>query len=498
MGSLSVIKALRARYLLADAGADLILDGGVAWSGDKVLEVGPFSKIQSNWPDSQCISFSEHLVMPGLIDAHDHGRGIGTLQMGVLDASLEEWISGLFALRALDPYLAALYDGLKLLRSGVTTTTHQHNPCDWRNLKQELIDTARGYRDAGIRACIGLPLMDQNVLSYIGTENFLKRLPANLVFDLTVNTFGESMPPMHDVISVGHELTTEWQDNSWHWLSWGPVGPQWCSDKLLQTITNQAGTAPIHIHTVETRTQQHYGRKFYGKTPLVHLKDIGFLSDKVTCAHCVWLTDEDVSALVDSGAKVVHNPSSNLRLQSGIAPIMRLHDAKISIGIGLDGQAINDDQDMWLELRLARTLATSSDGSSRTLNIRDVFAMATKMGAEITRTPSRGKLESGAAADLIAIKLNRIVRPYLDSRTDILEAIFGRTKPCDIDAVLVNGEFSVIGSKPVMADLNDIEDKLIDFLRHEKSTTQKTRENLASRVRPYLRALYAEWDSEFN
>jgi 5-methylthioadenosine/S-adenosylhomocysteine deaminase len=300
----SEIWLLRTNRLLSGASAALVEDGAIAWKGEQIIAAGSYAEVRPDFPDAPCHFFRNHLVMPGLINAHDHERGLGTLQMGVPDAPLELWISGLFALRALDPSLAALYDGLTLLASGVTTTTHQHNPCDWRNLEQELIDTARGYRDAGIRACIGVPLMDQNTLSYIGAEPFLERLPAALAAELRNAGFAKPMPSTQGMIDAGRALRSMWENNSWYWLCWGPVGPQWRSDRLLVQIAEEAGDAPVHIHTVETRTQVTYGERIYCETPIAHLRSIGFLKSNVTCAHCVWLTDQDITALQQSGAKV--------------------------------------------------------------------------------------------------------------------------------------------------------------------------------------------------
>jgi len=106
--------------------------------------------------------------LPGLINAHDHGRGIGTLAMSVPDDALEVGLNGLFPMRPAGFYLSAPYDGLDLRRSGVTTTVHQHNPRDCRNIDEEPRESTRGYRDAGILATIGLPLINQNLLYYLG------------------------------------------------------------------------------------------------------------------------------------------------------------------------------------------------------------------------------------------------------------------------------------------------------------------------------------------
>jgi 5-methylthioadenosine/S-adenosylhomocysteine deaminase len=493
MESASAVSLLRVRYLLIGAFADLLEDGAVAWRNGEIVATGPYASVREKFPDAPCKSYPNHLVMPGLVNAHDHGRGVGTLQMGVPDEPLELWINGLFALRAVDPYLAALYDGLMLLASGVTTTTHQHNPCDWQALEQELIDVAKGYHDAGIRACIGVPLMDQNTLSYIGADAFLERLPKALSANFRGAGLPGALPPAEAMIGVGRALAKAWQDNSLHWLCWGPVGPQWCSDRLLERIIAEAGDNPVHIHASETKAQQAYGRRAYGKTPIAHLLDLDFLKSNVTCAHCVWVDEGDIDALAKSGASVAHNPSSNLRLRSGTAPVLQLLRSGVQVGLGLDGQTLNDDQDMWQEMRLARGLAFEPGITGAFLSARRVMAMATTVGAAITGGPQRGELVPGTSADMVAVRLDRLASPYLDSRTGIIDAVFGRAKPADVDAVLVGGVVRIEAGRPVGLSLDEVKARLATSLEKPKLRDQCLREAFAARLGPYLQDLYLDW-----
>lgn len=485
----------RSRHLLPSAGAGLIDDGAVAFSGGTVVAVGTHDDVARSHPGAETWSFGDHLILPGLVNAHDHGRGLGTLPMGVADQPLEVWIAGLFALRAVDPYLAALYDGLLQLASGVTTTTHQHNPLDWTALGHELDETARGYRDAGIRACIGVPLMDQNTLSYVGAEGFLKRLDPALAEEVSAAGLADPLPPYRDMIAAGQAVRASWQGDDDRWLCWGPVGPQWCSDALLAEVAEVAGSDPIHIHLVETRAQAEFGRRTYGDTPAAHLAAIGFLRSNVTGAHGVWLSDADIGLIAASGARVAHNASSNLRLRSGIAPVLKLRDAGVTVGIGLDGQTLGDDQDMWTEMRLVRGLAFTPGATGRALSARDILAMATTAGTAITGGPGprRGVLEPGAAADFAAIRLGRVRGPYLDPRTDLVEAVLGRARPRDVDAVVVGGRKRIAAGKPTGADLAEVEARLAASLAPAKGDRQLHREALVSRLAGDLRALYADW-----
>jgi cytosine/adenosine deaminase-related metal-dependent hydrolase len=491
----SAVRLARARYVLPHAEAALLDDGAVAWAGGRVLGVGSYAELRAAHADAACWSFPDHLILPGLINAHDHGRGLGTLQMGVSDGPLELWLSGLFTLRAIDPYLAALYDGIQLLASGVTTTTHQHNPCDWRNLEQELIDTARGYADAGIRACIGLPLMDQNTLSYVGATAFLERLPVGLAEEVRQSGLAAPLPEPSALIAIGHRLRERWRGDARHWLCWGPVGPQWCSDRLLAAVTEACRGEPVHIHVAETRTQAAFGQRFYGTTPVGHLDRIGFLAGNVTCAHGVWLREGDIGLLAARSAKVAHNPSSNLRLRSGIAPVLDLLDGGVTTGIGLDGQTLGDDQDMWTEMRLARGLAVTPGIAGRSLTARALIAMATTAGAAIVMGPGArlGAIVPDAAADFAAVRLDRVRGPYLDPRTDLIDAVVGRAKPADVDTVVVAGEMQVGAGRPMRIARADVEARLRDSLAVPKSGHQEGRERLSAALAVHLARLYGGW-----
>jgi cytosine/adenosine deaminase-related metal-dependent hydrolase len=489
------VRLARARYVLPSASSELFEDGALAWADGKVLDVGRYDDVRTIHPEAECWSFPDHLILPGLINAHDHGRGLGTLQMGVSDGPLEVWLSGLFALRTLDPYLAALYDGVQLLASGITTTTHQHNPRDWRNLERELIETARGYSDAGIRACIGVPLMDQNTLSYIGSNAFLRRLPAALAAEVRQSELAAPLPDPHELIAVGLSLRERWQGDDRQWLCWGPVGPQWCSDRLLAAIREVCRKEPIHIHMAETRTQVAFGRKRYGTTLVYHLDRIGFLASDVTCAHCVWVSDDDIGLLAARDVKVAHNPSSNLRLHSGIAPVLKLSDCGVTMGIGLDGHALNDDQDMWSEMRLARALAFAPGILGRSLPAREMLAMATTGGAAIVKAPGNylGAIAPFGVADFAAVRLDRVRGPYLDLRTDLIDTLLGRAKPIDVDTVVVSGEFSVRAGEPTRVARADIETRLRDLLLAPKSRAQEEREQLSTALIDYIVQLYRNW-----
>ena len=175
--------------------------------------------------------------------------------------------------------------------------------------------------------------------------------------------------------------------------------------------------------------------------------------------------------------------------------MLRLREAGVTVGIGLDGQALADDQDMWAELRLARGLASTPSPAGEALSARALLAMATRAGAAVVMgaAPLLGTIAPGSAADFFALRLDRVRGPYLDARTDLLDAVLGRAKPTDVDTAVVAGEARLRDGRPVGLVRGDIEARLAASLAEPKSPAQETRERLAAALASHLRDVYADW-----
>src|SRR5262249_45730408 len=156
-----------------------------------------------------------------------------------------------------------------------------------------------------------------------------------------------------------------------------------CSDDLLTAVKELATKyeTSIHIHLQETMYQKLYGLRTWGKTPLQHLNDLGFLGPEVTCGHGVWLTEEDIDVLAETGTKICDSASSNLRLQSGIAPIVPLLEKGVCVALGTDEAGLNDDRDLIQEMRLALRLHRIPGVGNTPPSAHQVFQMATVNGA---------------------------------------------------------------------------------------------------------------------
>jgi cytosine/adenosine deaminase-related metal-dependent hydrolase len=484
---------LRSSYLLPAADQTLIEDGAVVWEEGTILEVGQYNDLLSRYPKVNAIEYKNHLALPGLVNAHDHGTGVSYPQMGIPDEPLETWLPKLVSASYADPYLAALYQGISLLSHGVTTTMHQHDPRDWNMLENELLETARGYRDAGIRATISLSIANQNQLAYIGDKTFIDSLPHNLATQIKESKMGEIPLSTNDFLEIGARLQQKWASDSQICFAWGPYGPQWCSDELLQVVHDAADGAPIQIHLLETRYQKTYAERTYGGTTLGHLQNLNLLTPNVSFAHSIWLKPEEIEILGSTKSAVVHCPSSNLRIRSGISPVLELIDAGVAVGIGLDGVGLNDDQDMFLEMRLAGGLAFEPGFDGRYLTSQQLLKMATQIGAKILGHPSTGSLEPGAKADLLTIRLDNIRQPFLDERVDLVNIVLLRAQQRDVDTVVVAGEVLVRNGSQVKYDVEELASKINKWSSTQDDDNRRKNEKLINQLLPYLRDVYKDW-----
>ena len=381
---------VRGRYVVAkvtgDDSSEVIEDGAVFQKDGEIVEVGSYADLRSRYAADEEIGSSDFLVIPGLVNAHHH-VGLTPFQLGALDSPLETWIIARWALRDVDPYLDTLYCAMQMIESGITTVMHNHMlarlPAD-----VELYDSAsrivEAYEESGMRVAFSLSHRDQNHLAYEDDERFLATLPSDLAGDVR-DYLGARPVALEDYLSLCAELLDRKQsDRTRIFIS--PHNVHWCSDSLLREIKDFATrhSTGVHIHVPETVYQRMYGSRHWGKTPLAHLYDLGFLGPEVSCAHGVWLTDSDMDLLAETGTAICHNPSSNLRLKSGIAPVNRMLEKGVTVAIGIDEAGINDDNDMLQEMRLAQKVHRVPGVSSASPTSHQILRLSTVNGAKVT------------------------------------------------------------------------------------------------------------------
>jgi len=427
----------------------------VAVDGNRIAAVGEDAALRVRFPDAKVEHFEHALLMPAFVNSHDHGRGLGTASLGIEDSVLETWLFDLWAQPEIDPYLAAACDGARLLRSGVTLTAHSHNPRDWSKMGAEGEATIRGYRDVGIRVAFHPVMVDQNRLIYAASPAeeaaFIESLPAAL--RPVARALGEPPLTLAAYLDLCDALYAAYHDATDHTVhvQISPAGGQWCSDRLILLATDwaQARGSRVQMHLLETHRQRDYAFRKWGKSFVKHLDEIGALGPWLTLAHMVWVEPDDLLLLAARGVAIAHNPSSNLRLRSGIAPLSHMLAAGIALGIGLDGHALDDDQDYLREMRLAWVLANLRDHQPATpgkgLSAGDVLNLGTASGAAVTLGAGcrLGVLVEGALADLVVLGLDFSMLDLAARPDHVAPALLHLATRAHVRHVMCNGEWVV-------------------------------------------------------
>ena len=485
---------IHARYTLRNGVA--LEDLAICVDGEYIVGAGPLSELVARYPEADRVGGDSYILAPAFCNAHDHGRALGTLALGVPDSFLEIWLGHLANLPRIPPYLAALHSGLQLLQAGVTAVAHSHNPNSWSELAAELPESLRGYADAGIRVAMHPPIIDQNQLVYAERQRFLDMLPPELR-ESVGNAKGIDLS-VDDYFAILDDLYGSAHDRQRHrvHIQVSPAGGQWCSDDVIMRACEWARSrhTRVQMHMLETRYQRIYAEKTWGHSFIRHLEDIGALGDWLTLAHMVWVEDDDMELLADRSVGVAHNISSNLRLRSGIAPIAKMAATGVKVGIGLDGHSLDDDQDFLREMRLAWTIGNQSGMAAADLSPEMVWRMGADIAAEITfgADVPLGKLEVGRLADLVLLDWETVkgIWTPADFPSPELLPIFllRRAKREHVRQVMVGGAWVVRNGEHVDVEIKDVEREIWERLQF-KSGEQ------VSRFDVYLRDFYRAWDN---
>ncbi len=468
----------------------VIRDGAVAVSGRDVVEVGRYRDLKSSYPAAAVVGSSRYWVVPGFVNAHQHGKGLTDFQLGGLDDCFEISRFGGDPRAGVDSYLDVLYACKTMIESGITTCLHYNSSRSPDTYEADVDERLRAYRDSGMRVSFGLDIRDRNHIVY-GDDEFLASLPRSLR-EQAAERYGASRTAgPDDYFRAARRLGDEMGgDSDRTRLFLTPAGPQWCTEDLLRAIRGEATERGlgIQIHVLETRYQRSYFLREYGKSAVQWLAELDFLAPDVSLAHGVWLNRDDIATTAAKGAAVVHNPSSNLRLRSGIAPLMHFHAAGVRLGMGLDSSPLNDRPDMLQEMRLAANLQRIPGAGPGLMPLADIFRAATAGGAEVLGWGATcGALEPGSRADLVLVDSRPIVEPYLASHQTPVEALVYRGGAGAVDTVMVDGEILYRGGKHVRLDetalLKEVKRKITPAPRRKPRGLEG---RLLPRVRDFL------------
>lgn len=356
------------------------------------------------------------LALPPPANAHDHGYGIRTLDFGCPDDALEPWIAGLRKRPVTDPYLEALVAFGRLALNGCGATMHCHNSLRVDRLADEVGAVVRAGRDCGIALAVSCPMLDASAWVYGGPQALRATVdPAD--WSEFARRIPHYPPPAEQVAAV--EACIEAHRGAGVDIQFGPIGPQWCSDALLERIAeaSERTGARIHMHLLESPRQRRWLDKRFGGGVVAHLDRIGFLSPRLAVAHGVQLRADECERLAERGVTVVSNPSANLRLRSGIAPVDAFQKAGLAYAIGLDGTGFSDDQDIWQELRLFHLLH-GGQGLEPAIPVAELFDAAMVTGSAVLNRPH--------GADLVTVDFGALTRDAIWDEEDEASLLLSR------------------------------------------------------------------------
>ena len=493
---------VRGRYVVTgvDQGrASVIEDGAVFQRDGVIVDVGPAAELAQRHPADATLGSPAHVVLPGFVNSHHH-VGLTPFQLGSPDHPLELWFASRLAARDVDPYLDTLYSAFDMLQSGITTVQHLHG---WRGAPASRVfgvaeRILKAYDDVGMRVSYSYALRDQNRLVYEADEDFCRRLPPGLGAELREYLAAQAIPlPDHLGLFVDLWERVGRNGGGRARVQLAPANLHWCSDEALRSLRDYAEKYEVglHMHLVETAYQKEYARRRTGTTALQHLHGLGLLGPRMTLGHGVWLTEEDVALAAGTGTMICHNASSNLRLRSGVAPLNHFRARGVRVGLGLDEAGINDDRDMFQEMRLVLRLhrVPGMDDDAVPTSTQ-VFEMATAGGAATTGFGDRiGSLRPGAAADLVLLPWTSLAAPHLDPDVAPLDAIVHRARAAAVDTVVVGGEVVLRDGRFTRVDRDAALAELAAALRAPLSPAEERRRRLSREIFPHVRRFYDGW-----
>jgi 8-oxoguanine deaminase len=405
-------------------------DGWVLVDDDRIEYVGS-GTVPGVAKVDKTIKAHGKVLLPGLVNTHHHLPQVLTRNVPrVQEAPLFRWLTELYEVwRGFDQdgVDAAARVGLgELLLTGCTTTT-DHLYLFPRGQERFIDVEIEAARDLGIRF--------QPTRGSMSRGKSQGGLPPDDVCQDEETILADSLRLIREYHDPRPRAMTR--------IALAPCAPFSVSQDLMRRTAELAREHGVRLHThlAETLDEDAYCLATYGCRPTEFLRRLGWLGKDVWLAHCVCLNDEEIALFAETGTSVAHCPSSNFRLGSGIAPVRKMLDAGVGVGLGVDGSASNDSSNMLAEARQALLAHRPGKEPSQWITAEEVLFMATRGGARCLGRDDIGSLEPGKAADLILVDTRRL--SYAGASSDLLAALVFTPFPEPVDTVMVGGKIVV-------------------------------------------------------
>ncbi|MBQ9378041.1 MAG: amidohydrolase [Schwartzia sp.] len=389
-------------------GAHVLLPDGsvkqkdILAEGEKITKVGD---VPEDLAADRLVDGKGKLAVPGFVNAHTHAS-MTLLRSYADDMNLMDWLQNKIwpieaKMKKKDIYWGAMLAAVEMIRTGTTTFADMYGDMD----KVAEVTAESGLRGVLSRGIIGVAPNGEAALE----EN--KTL------------FSEYNGAADGRITV----------------MFGPHAPYTCPPDFLRRVAEIAKErkAEIHIHLAETKGEVENCLKDYGKTPIALMEETGILDCGVLGAHCVHLTDDDIALMKKYDVRVAHNPGSNMKLASGVAPVPKLLKAGVCVGLGTDGASSNNNLDMLEEIRLAALLHKVDTLDPLAVSAPEAVRMGTEQGARALGLRNLGRLEAGCLADIVLLDMSG---PEWTPRFDLVSLLVYAASSASVDTVIVNGK----------------------------------------------------------
>lgn len=439
-----------AAILTLDSADRFIERGGILIDGATISAVGEVDA-SARQNVARIIDGSRFLAAPGLVNAHMHTPG--GLSAGTQDCASHPafmWLNqaDTSGRTEREIYVSAMLNAAQMLVGGITTAI-DHFPAQNFDL-DDVAAVVQAYRDSGMRMVLGLRVFDDDFADIFPSD---RPLPADLADDLKRLAPLPPKPLPETRALLEQSIARYHQPERRLSVFPSPTNPVRCSDELLVMCRDLAERHDlgIHTHLLESKIQTTVAQRRYGCTMVQHLERLGLLSPRLSCAHTIWIEREDIERLAGHGVVVVHNPESNLKLGTGLAPIAQMLASGVTVALGTDGSVTNDNLVLHEAMRLAAMLGRPSQGDRRQwVTARQALAMATQGGAKAVQMAERiGRIEPGYRADLVLYDLDTPVWTPLND--PVQQMVFAESGG-SVDTVIVDGVVLVEGAKIIAFD----------------------------------------------
>ncbi len=407
------------------------------------------------------------LAVPALADAHNHARPLSTTSFGCGGKPLESWLPQLATMPSVDAYTAAAASFARSLAGGATSVmVHLTRPMGLMPLPEEACRIAQAAHDVGVSIGFAVSMRDRNPLIYGDHSSLLPALDDNQRC-IAERTWLRPSLSVSAQMALVESVAEAVESMPGHIdVQFGPTGVQWCTDELLSAIAKASALSGrrIHMHLLETVPQRTWADDVYPQGIVAHLSEIGLLSPRLTLAHCVWANSAELTTLAEAGCRIAVNPSSNLHLQSGIAPVPVMLQCGVDVAMGLDGCALDEDDDGLRELRLFNLLNQSHGFSAEAMTPTKALRAACSAGRAGLGLEAGGILAPGMPADVLLLDLSALDRDAL-MEVDVRDYLFSRATKSHIVEAYSRGRRVIEEGRVTGVDIATLEAELRASMR---------------------------------